>query len=953
MAEPIVEGTKNGSFVSGGATSFTVDISDIANGKWMIVMMQCSSQSPWTPPSAAWIPMIDNAVGITMGSRKIAAYAKIKETADGAGATFTVGGPYASRWLMVYGSGSNPISDWIKGITGVRSAGNVVSGVTVQAGDGTHSIAPSVTTLAPDTLVIGLFFEVTNATETGPPYYLAGGYPAGWTDVYSEGTSELLIIGKKSMPTIGATGAASMAYQNSQASNGAGIQIAIAPVGASIPAFGSFGGTVNVGIGSFTGVTPAEPPPSEISVIGSVVNETGTGSSAILARPGGLQNGDWLVAFARGQGASTYDSNADDIFNSQGFIRASAIPTSGNWLGSRPHGIFVKPITDAASEPANYTFTFEGGAMRHMSALLVVRPSAGKIISLAGASDGYGAVGTLADRGISSFETGVPGIQLGFWTGEWSVGNDHAVSEPPTGWDPLAYLVSPSTTISASRTSGYVAKRKVTASPTGVQLIHYDYASGPAGPGQDSIVLREITPALGAGSFSGIITIAPGGFDGFKPQKVGTGFNSVADFLRTNGATSAHRGGSVDSPDMSMRAYRRAVSRGYGLLEFSAQRTSDGVWIGNHNPDINETSQSAGIPAISTMTWAQIQQYNNTLKNQGFGVPYLKLVDFLQWAINESGCIVMLDPKNALSFVAEFNVIAAAYGGPNKIIMKYFGAGASIGAVARAWRDAGYETWGYFYPDDAVPGGALDIYQDNWTILGMNYNASIDVWNKVKDYNVTAGIGRTGKKPVMGHITPDQAGYDMAMARGAKYVQVSGTAAVAAVNGLNVPAPEAKHGVFVSSVGVGPGVFTGVRPVETTSMIGYGRIKARYLAAIADSNDVGVEPDVEPLTGYVIFTASVKAVRIPGAVPDPVTVYLAPIQVPLDNDGYLSTVNGKLVSLLATNDADGTPVGWRWKVEFFLQFQGKAVPADSFWFELPESTIVDLTTVTRYASATD
>ena len=135
-------------------------------------------------------------------------------------------------------------------------------------------------------------------------------------------------------------------------------------------------------------------------------------------------------------------------------------------------------------------------------------------------------------------------------------------------------------------------------------------------------------------------------------------------------------------------------------------------------------------------------------------------------------------------------------------------------------------------------------------------------------------------------------------------------------------------------------------------MIGYGRVKGRFLAGVEDSADAGLEPDIAPLVGYVVFTAGINDFRMVNAVPDPVTVYVAPIQVNLDESGYITSVNDKLVSLFATNDPDGSPVGWRWKVSFYLKYNGREVPIPSFWFELPEGRVVDLTTVTRHAGPT-
>src|SRR5690606_37392032 len=91
------------------------------------------------------------------------------------------------------------------------------------------------------------------------------------------------------------------------------------------------------------------------------------------------------------------------------------------------------------------------------------------------------------------------------------------------------------------------------------------------------------------------------------------GFNSVEQLINTPGATMAHRGGSEHFPEMSEWAYDQSILRGFGVLEFSAQRTSDGWWFGVHNPDLNEVTGSTGLPNISTMTRAEVEEYANVL----------------------------------------------------------------------------------------------------------------------------------------------------------------------------------------------------------------------------------------------------------------------------------------------------------------------------------------------------
>lgn len=253
------------------------------------------------------------------------------------------------------------------------------------------------------------------------------------------------------------------------------------------------------------------------------------------------------------------------------------------------------------------------------------------------------------------------------------------------------------------------------------------------------------------------------------------GFANVAQMLAMPGATWAHRGGSANWPEMSEYAYDQSVLAGYGALEFSAHRTSDGVWVGSHDPSLNRTSQTSGLPNISAMTWAQVQTYMNSLTSSGTPRPYYRMDDFLDKYTPTHVCIV--DPKNDVSRIAEFLAICDAHGGNTKIVVKFYGVGSGSTALADAATTKGYQTWGYFYEADYA-NGTMDRDQSHWSILGMNYDASQAAWDAVLSYG----------KPVVGHIAGSQANYNTSIAKGARMVQVANVAGVTAVGAATLTA---------------------------------------------------------------------------------------------------------------------------------------------------------------------
>lgn len=247
------------------------------------------------------------------------------------------------------------------------------------------------------------------------------------------------------------------------------------------------------------------------------------------------------------------------------------------------------------------------------------------------------------------------------------------------------------------------------------------------------------------------------------------GFSSVSQMLATPGATWAHRGGSTNWPEMSKYAYEQAALAGYGALEFSANRTSDGVWVGVHDASLNRTSQTTGLPDISTMTWAQVQTYQNSLNAAGTPRPYYRLDQFLDDFTSTH--VVIVDPKHAIgAYNTEFLNLLDAHGGNTKIVVKFYGVGAGATGLADAATARGYRTWGYFYDTDVTSGG-LAADQSHWSILGMNYDAAQSAWDAVLSYG----------KPVVGHIAASQANYNTAISRGARMVQCANVAGIAAV----------------------------------------------------------------------------------------------------------------------------------------------------------------------------
>ena len=94
------------------------------------------------------------------------------------------------------------------------------------------------------------------------------------------------------------------------------------------------------------------------------------------------------------------------------------------------------------------------------------------------------------------------------------------------------------------------------------------------------------------------------------------------------GFTWAHRGNSNLYAEHTMNAYQNAVSRGHVCLEYSMARTSDGVWFGLHDADINRTSGLAAgtLPPVTVDDLGRGAGLQiNALAKDGIPSPYLPL----------------------------------------------------------------------------------------------------------------------------------------------------------------------------------------------------------------------------------------------------------------------------------------------------------------------------------------
>lgn len=245
---------------------------------------------------------------------------------------------------------------------------------------------------------------------------------------------------------------------------------------------------------------------------------------------------------------------------------------------------------------------------------------------------------------------------------------------------------------------------------------------------------------------------------------------SVDTLLAKSGFTIAHRGGSRDWAEMSMRAYTESVARDVDALEVSVSRSIDGVWFGLHDETLLRTSGIDLNPEEAT--WHEIQQYKIQpevgISDPNFGPrPYMILEDVIR-TYGESH-VLFIDPKYHAGaawydeFYDQFEVI------PNPrqhIVIK-----AINGFVNTADEAAnrGYTSFGSFYEADylADPTGVLET-ATHWDWINLQLSSAQSTWDTFLALN----------KPMTGHIAQSTAQYDEAMTKGANGVMCNGIRAI-------------------------------------------------------------------------------------------------------------------------------------------------------------------------------
>jgi hypothetical protein len=888
-------------------TALTVDPSTftggaIATGDWMVaVFTSTTTTTTVTPPSfVGWSTLLSLT---TVGSLRYAVFGKIRLSGDTT-ETFTVdAGGTTSALLIMWGTGSDVVSNWQIGANTNRSVDM-------------HNTAASITTTTDHALVLGISVERTTANETAITS-ISGA--TEWLFMAQTGSQlETIDVGYIADQTpAGATGTITWIYPNTQATNGMAIQLAVTPPVGTLTGTATLTGTGTLTVvgapgiigsvslsteGTLTGVsggftgTAAFTATGALGHLPSVVQRpfvvgtptVASNSSPVnaitLTKPSSgvvIQDGDLLVAALRSQ-----SSGSTGDFTNAAWTRVGP-PFEAGVVEGRITGFYVLPVPSAAALTAtSWTWTFTGTNGRVLGTIFVVRNADLSIVPYW--SDSY--TGTTITNGkrvnpITIYEdNALLLLEAGTEVNAGPPSTPASVPSTPTLLENIYTDVS----TAVSRTLLTVMWQNI---DTGTTPNLDTTWSSLAGPAAEAIVLRGNAVWTqgfeGTASFTGSGTLAgsgtPGGaaYTGNAPltatgvlsttatsaingsaslTAVGTldihARNAVDDWLASGTLYAAHRGGSSDWPEETLYAYTQAATWSSTVaLEISVWKTTDNVWVCSHDQTTGRVFSGTSLD-ITTSTWSALSG-KTTLVG---GYPIARLTDILN--VHATGSRVFFVDNKGQQTPSAFLDLLDTYGGRARFISKGFGTSVTMADAATA---RGYTTWGYYYDTD-VPTNLANT-QGHWTLLGMDFTATSGDWTAVKSYG----------KPVLAHIIATAANKATAAAFSPAGYMVSGVTEA-------VPQTPA------------PGTFSGTGTLAGNGVPGYSRS-----ATLSGTGTL----TATPAPGF-IDSVALNADGTLVAVPHPGYVGLAT----LGTDGTLDSTNEKPgTSGLAALSGDGTVIG--------------------------------------------
>ncbi|MDQ0726795.1 hypothetical protein [Microbacterium sp. W4I20] len=397
---PITHLTGTSVFQSGTGNRTVTPNASAAVGDLMVlpVGFQDSSATTITTP-AGWSVQ---KTGVLTGTLKTSLFTRTRQSGDTTW-TYAPNQSVETSHLVLSIAGVNPAS-LIVGADGTRAASGATFGTT----------APSITTTVAGARVFIIATERTTANET-----VEATVNNGFTKIshtFANGTSaESLFIGYKDMPTAGAVGATTVTFQNTHATNGYAVLIAVDPASVSQEISGT---TVAASVTSaafsvrlpISGLTPATSAASgSLSVVqafsGSVSATSGT-SAAVT--------GQWAISGAA-QAASVAAGSMTATMRISGSTDVTSTATAAFTVTTAPIE-FGGTVGVLSTSSASMTVG------RVISGIVQVQSAAASTFSVSFPVAGTVAAvsGSAAEFTVGTYVPGPPVPKTRTLTGDWS-----------------------------------------------------------------------------------------------------------------------------------------------------------------------------------------------------------------------------------------------------------------------------------------------------------------------------------------------------------------------------------------------------------------------------------------------------------------------------------------------------------------------------------------------------
>ena len=199
-----------------GTTAIRASIDSIPEGSWMIVILVNEYVSADPTPPSGWTTLANR---YTTNTMQTSIFAKIKQSGDSNNQDFQTTGTASANALLIWGSGSAPVSSWTMGSFGNRNT-NATS---------TSTLTPTITTTVANSLVLSISTERTSTNEAN---YTSMTGASPWIWLPQADTSEkihTIAIGYNEQAEIGTSSAMTVVYPNIQTLNATAVQLAIPP----------------------------------------------------------------------------------------------------------------------------------------------------------------------------------------------------------------------------------------------------------------------------------------------------------------------------------------------------------------------------------------------------------------------------------------------------------------------------------------------------------------------------------------------------------------------------------------------------------------------------------------------------------------------------------------------------------------------------------------------------